>query len=204
MAERVTRATRVLRALPRAGACVTVPEIAKATQLPAKQVSGALVGLHGRGLVRRQRPGCYLVTDAGALARRQGDNITSGPCRPHSGRRKANRKATLRDKAWRAMRALGKFTIGDLLELTEASGRDPHSNLGRYLRALVAAGYLAELKWRDPGSARTSNGFKRYRLLRDSGLQAPRISQARKEVYDPNTQEVHPLERAAEAEAAGS
>ena len=202
MAERLTRSTRVLRVLPEAGACVTVPEIAAASRLTRKEVSSALVVLHGRGLVKRQRPGCYLVTEAGALARRSGEAITSGPCRPHSGRRKANGAPTLRDKAWRAMRALQKFTLGDLLEVTEAGGRNPSSNLGRYLRALVAAGYLAELRRREPGSAPTSNGYKRYLLLRDSGLQAPRISQARHEIYDPNTQEAFPL-GAVEAEEIG-
>ncbi|WP_119167082.1 helix-turn-helix domain-containing protein [Algihabitans albus] len=193
MTERLTRSTRVLRALPDQGRCVTVPDLAEELTMPRKEVSKALVVLHERGLAKRQRPGCYLVTEAGMLARRNGEAIASGPRSAHTGRRNANAQPTLRDKAWRAMRSLDKFTLGDLIELTGGGGRDPESNLRRYLRGLKAAGYLAELRFREPGTAPSSPGAKRYRLIKNSGPLPPRISQKRDDLYDPNTGESHPL-----------
>lgn len=191
--QRVTRATRVLRALPSAGACVTVPEVAAATGLGRREVAKALDVLHRRRLAVRQRPGCYLVTAAGMAARDGGETIASGPQGPHTGRRKPNRRATLRDRAWRSMRALEKFTLGDLIELAEDDSRDPAHNLGRFLRALVAAGLVVELRRRSPGTAPTSNGAKRYMLMRDPGPQTPRICRRGTELWDPNEETAYPL-----------
>jgi hypothetical protein len=190
--QRRTLATLVLQALPEAGACVTVPQIAEATGIERRDVTKALDVLHRRKLAIRQRPGCFLVTAAGVAARDGGTTITCGPKGRHTGRRKAVRQTTLRDKAWRTMRSLVVFTLGDLIELADTETRDPEGNLGRYVRALVAAGFVAELRRREPGTAPTSNGAKRYRLMRDDGPQTPRIS--RGELWDPNTETAYPLD----------
>ena len=186
-------ATDVLLALPAEGDCVRVPEVSEAIGRSRKDIARALDVLHRRGLVQRQRPGCYLVTAAGMQARDTGAAIKSGPLGPHSDRRKQHAQPTARDLAWRAMRRLEKFTLDDLIEIGEIGGRDPHSNLGRYLRGLQAAGYIRELRKRAAGTARTSNGHKRYLLIVNSGPLAPRISGKRGDIYDPNTHESHAI-----------
>lgn len=185
--------TQILLALPNEGACVTVPQVAEQVGRSRKDCARALDVLHRRGLVRRERPGCYLVTAVGVEARQAGVSVTSGPRAPHTGRRKSQRKPSARDQAWKTIRRLEKFTLDDVIEVGEIGGRDPHSNLGVYIRALQKAGYLRELRNRAPGSAPTSNGHKRYLLIRDSGPQAPRLSRKRGDLFDPNTEETHPI-----------
>ena len=83
-------------------------------------------------------------------------------------------RETLRQRAWNAMRMSGAFTIGDIV-MAAASGseRDADNNLQRYFCALVKARYLTVLPVRARGTKPTSNGFKRFRLLKDTGPIAP-------------------------------
>ena len=103
---------------------------------------------------------------------------------------------TFRQRIWAAMRVRRVFSIGDITSDAargdEATARD---NAKRYVRVLVAAGFLTEATRRRPGTALTSNGFKMFRLSRNTGPRAPVFSKTRRMVHDPNTREVVPCTR---------
>ena len=70
-----------------------------------------------------------------------------------------------------------------------------HANLRRYMRALCLTGFLVEMPTRERGTAETSNGYKRYRLMNDTGDIAPTYRNQKHEVFDHNTREVTPCQR---------
>lgn len=100
----------------------------------------------------------------------------------------------LRQRAWWVMRRHRVFTLPELLA-TVADGRerDAENNLGRWLRALTQAGIL-KIEGRAKPTAPTSNGAWRYRMMVDAGRDAPVWRQARREVFDPNSQIAYPME----------
>lgn len=100
----------------------------------------------------------------------------------------------LRQQAWWVMRRRTSFTLQDLLA-TVANGteRDATSNMGRYLRALEKAGIIKREAERHAGTAKTSNGHIKYRLITDGGRMAPVWRVQAREVYDPNTKTVYPF-----------
>lgn len=99
-------------------------------------------------------------------------------------------KHGLRLRAWWVMRRRQSFTLQELLNVVAAGGeRDAVNNLGKYIRALAKAGYLMESDARRKGDALTSNGFKEYRLVRNTGRENPIHRVGLNEVYDQNTGE---------------
>ncbi len=98
-------------------------------------------------------------------------------------------QGTLRQVAWRAMQIKGKFSLGDLVRNALPEGctaKDPRNNLGRYVKALCVVGVLVEMKRRAAPTSQTSNGEKRWLLVRDLGRKAP-IMRGLGVVYDPNS-----------------
>lgn len=105
---------------------------------------------------------------------------------------------TLREKAWRAMRIKGKFTLSELLRAAlagEEAARDPRSNIGRYIARLAKAGILVEMPRRAVPTSPTSNGEKRWLLVKDLGRQAP-VAREDGTVFDPNAWQEVSHERA--------
>jgi hypothetical protein len=83
-----------------------------------------------------------------------------------------------RERAWSAIRALGEFTIGEL----EERSRLNMSTLRNYVLALERAHYLEKIRNERPVyllSGITSGAFPRvrWRLVRDVGVEAPRVRQ---------------------------
>lgn len=196
----------IVAALVKPGECVKLGDI----QRVAKREHGlarAKVVDYCETLIRREfltqcrytgqigqpvKPGCYVLTESAVAWLAEGKRIASG--QTPDGRRERLATGGLRAKAWTAMRILRKFGLGDLLRhIADGSEADPTSNLGKYIRALCAAGYLTELR-REAGTAMTSPGFKRYLLVRDTGLQPPVWNQRRGSVTDANTREVFEME----------
>ena len=104
---------------------------------------------------------------------------------------------TIREKAWRAMQIKGKFSLGDLCRAVltgEEAGADPKNNIGRYVTGLTRTGVLVALKRRGAATSPTSNGEKRWLLLRDLGRQPP-VVRGNGDVYDPNSGQVIALQR---------
>ena len=82
------------------------------------------------------------------------------------------------------MRMGASFTSGEIaMTALSAPGDGAENNLRWYVRRLKQAGYLVELPVRQQGAKLTSNGFKRFRLIRDTGYQAP--------VYRPKLKALH-------------
>lgn len=169
------------------GACRTIDDLDARLPLSRRQISDGAGMLIMRGLMERIEVGCYQLTADGRAAAASGRVISSGPIRPDRGRCRAPQTGTLRQRAWNAMRMGGAFTIGDLVMAgCDGSEKSAASNLQRYLKSLVRAGYVAELPVRARGTKQTSNGFKRYRLLRDTGPVAPVWRPSKHDLFDHN------------------
>lgn len=174
--------------------CRVTERLADATGLSRRQTVNAVGKLIARGLAARREIGCYVLTGEGLAQRESGRRLTSGPAGPRDRAEPARRtRPNVRSRAWSAMRVLEKFTLSDLTTLAIQPGGDPHAvsaNIARYVHHLARAGYLRELP-RQPGAALTSNGFKRWRLVRDTGPVMPVYSTTRRAVHDRNTGEFH-------------
>ncbi|MGE4527983.1 MAG: hypothetical protein AB7D00_06410 [Rhodospirillaceae bacterium] len=181
----------LLAALSR-DACLTVAELVAASGLDNRVVVKAAAQLIGRGLADRAEVGCFTLTAEGEAFRASGKEVTSGPKGPLTQSYRRARRTTLRDRLWAALRVRRKASIPELLELASNGEAAALSLAQKYTSALCRSGHLRELR-RDPGTAPTSNGFKRFALIRDTGPEAPLVRVRAREVYDPNTGETYPL-----------
>lgn len=170
-----------------AGDRLEVAAAAVSLRAARRSVSRAACALVARGYLCRLRTGLYQITADGRAALTLGVTITSGPPGPRNRARLVC--DTLRVRAWRAMRVRRRFTIGELVADAEGGERQPHGSISKYVAALKAAGYLRELPNRLPGTAPTSNGFKRFILVTDTGPRAPVYRPAPRLLHDPNTGE---------------
>lgn len=156
------------------GACRTIEELETALGLSRRQVSDGAAKLAYRKYLCRMERGCYQLTDLGLDAAATGAVITSGPSGPDTKRIRSKVQNTFRDRAWRSMRLRRQFTIGDIVaDAATDADADPDSNVARYVRSLRLAGYVTEMRARQPGTKVTSCGFKRYALVKDTGPIAP-------------------------------
>lgn len=183
-----SRQMAIMEAL-RSGACLTTAAMVEATSIDRRQVADACCRLVRRGLVDRRERGCFELSTAGRDALEQGLDIRSGPSAPLTAivpRRP--RRETDRDRLWRCIRMLRKFSLEELCSRAECSD----ANARKYIGALHAAGYLSALR-REPGFAPTSNGFCRWALTEDPGVEAPIFRPQTREVWDPNSRTARTL-----------
>lgn len=170
------------------GECLTVDDVAARVDLTRRQISNAAAFLHRRGYLLWLGAGRYRLNDAGLAAAAAGEVIRSGP----TGARKEPRtvRNTLRERAWRAMRVRGQFCLPDLItDAARPEDTAPEDNLGRYVRALAAAGYVAALPYRARGTSLTSNGYKIWVLRKNTGPLAPILLSKIHAIRDRNTGE---------------
>ncbi len=179
-------ATTILRHLSD-GSCQTIDAIEVALSLTRRQISDGAARLILRGFVERTEVGCYQLTSAGLQAQKDGLVITSGPWRPLTAKARRPPRDTFRQRIWNAMRMSRTFTVGDLVVAAARDELDAENNTSCYLRRLVAAGYVIELPTRQKGTRLTSNGFKRWRLIHDSGPIAPAYRRNQDALHDFNT-----------------
>ncbi len=180
---------QLLDALPPPGEPVTIAAVAAQIGADNRRVVQAMDVLRRRGLVERigQTSGFYILTKAGLDFRKQGKQIKSGPGGPHTGRRSG--AGGLRAALWAALRLSDQaVTLNELLSLIDPAlhGKAAESNGRRYLRQLAAAGYVFPLTKREPGTALTSNGFRRFRFIKNTGPQPPYWSPKHGQLIDPN------------------
>lgn len=152
---------------------VTTVAASLALDVPAKRISKAASSLIARGYLTRSRNGLYGITIAGADAAASGKGITSGPIDASATVLARPVTDGLRDRLWRSMRLRGSFTIHDVVCDAVDGEADAVTDAGRYIRHLKAAGYIRDLPGRVPGTRPGSNGFKRFRLVRNTGPRAP-------------------------------
>jgi hypothetical protein len=166
------------------GSCKTIDELDATLSLDRGQISDGAFRLVIRGYVERIEKGCYQLTQAGIEAAARGEVLKSGPIRPDTVSVRKPVVDTFRQRIWTAMRMGGVFTIGDIVMVAAtAEDKDPENNASWYVRRLKAAGYVIELPIRQRGTKLTSSGYKRWRLLKDTGIKAP--------VYRPKTKTLH-------------
>ncbi len=169
------------------GTCRTMEQLNETLDLNRRQISQGATKLIFRGLLERVEVGCYQLTAAGKEAVAEGVQLTSGPIKPDRGKCRVPQRDTLRQRAWNTIRMGSAVTITDLLMAAKMGGeRTAENNLHGYLRALVKFGYLIELPCRASGTKRNSNGFKRWRILKDTGPIAPVWRAASNTLFDHN------------------
>lgn len=172
------------------GECRTIDELNELLDLTRRQISDGAAKLVLRDYAERIEIGCYQLTVVGLEAARTGQVISSGPWRPDTVKARKPVKDTFRRRLWNAMRVGGTFTISDLvMAAARPDDTDPYNNTSRYVRHLVKAGYAEELASRQRGTRLTSSGFKRFRLLRNTGPIPPAWSPKRKVLHDYNIRE---------------
>lgn len=96
------------------------------------------------------------------------------------------------------MQIKGKFTLSDLVRNAvseEDKAKDPRNNIGRYVAGLTHAGILVEMRRRAVPTSPTSNGEKRWTLVRDLGRKAPVMRKGGNSVFDPNSGQMIPVIR---------
>lgn len=181
--------TTLLRCLAD-GACRTIDELDETLALDRRQISDAAFRLINRGYAERVERGCYRLTADGIAAAERGEALTGGPSGPDTVQVRKPWRDTSRQRAWAAMRMSGAFTVGEIA-MAALRDADPaaEDNLRRYVLQLKRAGYLVELPVRQSGTKLTSNGFKRFRLIRDTGFEAPVYRTKTKALHDYNTGE---------------
>ena len=185
--------------------CVKHAAIVKHTGLTGKQVANACAKLVEHGYLKRQnysddtaKPGCYTLTLLGQAALEEGAKISSGPNGP-TGVVKI-RENCLRDRAWRVLRIRRKASVPELVGLLLDAGCDAvtvrraRNGLQKYLVSLARAGYLLEMRREAPQSL-TSNGAKRYLLVRDTGPASPALQTRFGKVYDQNERKQYDIVR---------
>ena len=172
--------------------CLTMDELEGETGLTRKQISNGAQGLILGGHAERVARGCFQLTELGKHSLSEGMIIKSGPRGPHATPRGPNKRDTLRQRAWNAMRMnpSGTFTIEELVLVSIREGdKNPVNNLQKYCNFLHRAGYLFLSPVRAASTKLTSNGFKRYRLVKNTGTVAPAIRHSKGCIFDHNTGE---------------
>lgn len=176
--------SEVLHALSH-GACLTIDELDACTDVQRSSISKSVNMLISRGFAERVEIGCYQLTRAGRKAAQNGEKIGAGRWRPLPERAQRPR-ASLRQKAWNVMRMGDVFTSDDLAMLAGSGYRRPIADLQSYICLLRRAGYLHEMPVRKRGTTPGHQGFRRYRLIRNTGPIAPVWQANRKVLFDHN------------------
>ena len=92
------------------------------------------------------------------------------------------RKNTAREKAWKLMRLMGRYTLGEIATLIEADV----DNIRHYHQCLVAAGYVREIGTQK--QAGRPGLDKVFRLVKNTGPKPP-VQKELKFLFDPNNGE---------------
>lgn len=169
---------------------VTLDELdARLPMIGRAAIVAAAGRLVARGYVERQEDGVYKLSQAGIDGLKDGMKIGGDPQK----RRKNPVYAdSLRQRAWKAMTLEKRFTVGAIAQLAVRDETDGEDSIRRFCLALTRAGYLAELPTRVKGEIAGSNGFKQWRLIRETGEIAPRYIAADKAFHDRNDGKVYP------------
>lgn len=174
------------------GVCLTIDQLDEAIEdIGRREIIKSIGGLISRGYMERVERGCYQLTPVGEKSRHSHETLTSGPNGPHTAKVRKPLPNTFRQRAWNAMRISGSFTIPDISAVAKnENDKGAELNLQRYFHRLNAAGYIMQLSVRAKGTRPGSNGFKRFRLIKNTGETAPVYQPKKRRVFDHNTGEV--------------
>jgi hypothetical protein len=143
----------------------------------------------------------YAATDAGRKFVRDGGKITNAHKSPRVSKPRVH-PDSVRQRIWDAFRRDRKTTIVAIAETIRRDGEDNDAiirNGYKFFAALTRAGVAVEMRERDAGFSPTSNGFKRFAMVKDLGKLAPVAGV--KGLFDPNTGEriAYPAKKALRA-----
>lgn len=153
-----------------------IRDLAATLEVSAKKIAdsgGHLVrnGYATRGL------GVYRATEKGLAALKAGLRHGGKP-----GMSVERYRTSLRSRAWNLMRIKMWLSVDDMLmTLADGSEKSAERDLRRYVRALQKAGYVT-CSTRNP---------QLFRLVNNTGRNAPAYNTKRETVTDTNTGEVH-------------
>ena len=181
---------RMLELLAKAGATgMPTIKLAQLVGVTAKRTSKAAASLISRRYAVRARIGIYEITPAGRAALASGVRISSGPLDKNATVLVRPITNGFRDRCWTSMRLRRIFTIRDLVADAEAGEKDAENDAGRYVRILISVSYIKAETSREPGTKPGSNGYKRFRLVKNTGPRAPLHRSKLGIVHDFNTGE---------------
>jgi IclR helix-turn-helix domain len=181
-------AQELLQALAGEPAPVSVYALRTGLGMAKDNAHRAIHVLVRRGLVTQAHYGRYRITDEGRAWLVTGRLVNRGR---HPRSPQAVRSGTLRERFWRAMRMMRRFTVADLAQMAAGpEGRDPRSGAKHYVKALERAGFLRRL----PGPR---NRAGTWMLVRNSGPRPPVLNKRETALHDPNTGESYELRRSA-------
>jgi predicted transcriptional regulator of viral defense system len=151
-----------------------IADISLRSGLTRKACSTTLINLNGRGFVHRKDKGVYVLTQDGLAFLASGEEIKPGPRGSHKGDKLyLTVKRSLRHKAWIAMRRKRIFTLDEVTMLASETGEaKDKANISAYMSRLHQAGYITQIGV-EAGDKLTSNGFKRWQLIKDTGELPP-------------------------------
>lgn len=170
---------------------ITLDELVTVSPCSRHETVKIMSRLVSRGAVERLENGVYRLTEFGKSLKSTGDFkvFHSGPQGQYNRTKRATN--TLRSRIWRLILLNKKVNIQEMICLAaDGEEKAPVSNIQKYVRALVKCGYLCEMPRRIKGGSATSNGFKQYMLLKETGRIAPVLRNDKRQIYDPNTDEV--------------
>lgn len=178
----------MLLAILKDGKLHTLDELCKRLPCSREQVIRAATKLKDHNLMDRDTEiGQYRLSERGLIRVRAGFKINSGPARAHG--KAFRQRDSFRVRAWKSMRVRIVFTVGDVLSDATRDEPDQSNNLLKFLGQLRRAGYVGEMPTKERGSKITSPGFKRFRLLKNTGVFAPVYRPRERTLMDFNTGE---------------
>lgn len=171
---------------------LTLAQIAEHLMTPVDAISAAASRLVLRGYIARLEKGQFELTPEGTDFLRAAPGITMRSPSDSGKRTKTSwRSGTLRQRAWNGMRIMSRFSIPDILTIARnETDRYPANALQKYFMLLKRGGYLRELPTRQKGTAASSNGFKQYTLIKDTGPFAPSAKNNETVLFDHNTKQM--------------
>ena len=173
--------------------CLTVDDLMAAVGQTRTRVTRALSGLVVRGLAERREKGCYAATAAGLEHFAKHGHIVRGTHKLKDIRVRV--RGSLRQRAWNVMRIKSPFTIREVAALATVERKDAERSLYVWFRALEIAGFIRREPRRETSDLNGSNGWLRYRLMKNTGMAAPVHSAAKGVIHDPNTGKDTPCQK---------
>lgn len=175
------------------GCCLTVDQLHESLGLERTQITSAVARMIGQEIIERVEIGCYQLTKIGLEAIENGLDIGLGKSKIPIESTNRDMADTVRQRAWNLMRIRSTFSYDELAMAADRGNiKNTRKSIQRYMCKLVAADYVIEFGPRIPGGKLTSNGFKTFMLVRNTGPLAPTFQEKKRRIFDHNNKEFTP------------
>lgn len=169
---------------------VTLDELELISPVNRHETVKIMSRLVSRGAVDRLENGVYRLNGKGKSLKSSGKKEIFHAGAQGLFNRNKHPSTTLRARVWRLMQLTPKFTVNEIKSLvSDGNEKAAENNIQKYVRALVKSGYIREMPKRLRGSVPTSNGYKQYLLIKNTGPKAPVLRNDKRQIFDQNTRE---------------